>query len=202
MYRFLFTILLIATAACRFVLGFSLGAADYQNPGLEVIAQSWFLNAPTQSNRTFGSDASFENPHNSPRKNDACSQDDCKQEMYSDKWPMAYISEMSGPIPSQEFIYNARVTNNGQRLVSAIRWDYVFSDPITGSELARHKFYTKIKLASGKSRTLTELSTKPPTFDVTVNMLLRANEYNERIEIKAIEYADGLNWIANASGSQ
>lgn len=100
----------------------------------------------------------------------------------------------SDPPESRSFVYRVTLRNGGGRPVKTVIWDYVFRDPKTDAELARHTFATDIRLAPGKTRLLSARSFAPPTRVISAQMLLQAgavSSYAERIEIKTIVFADG-----------
>ncbi len=100
---------------------------------------------------------------------------------------------------ADEYTYTVRVRNIGQKAISAIVWDYVFIDPLTARELARHAFSKESQLLPGKTKTVIATSAKPPTRVISARMLFNNWEgnYVERIEIKSIKYADGSVWKTN-----
>ncbi len=97
-----------------------------------------------------------------------------------------------------EFVYMVRIRNSGPKIIKAILWDYVFVDPQTGIELARHTFFSESELSPGKIKTLLAASTRPPTRVISVRMLIDndSGAYGEQVAIKRIIYADGSEWEA------
>lgn len=103
-------------------------------------------------------------------------------------------------IKPEEFVYQARYRNESQKTIKAITWDYVFTDPESGKELARHRFFNEIKIKPGQTKTLDNRSTLPPTLVIDVGMLTKndSETYGERILIRKILYTDGTSWQNNA----
>ena len=97
-----------------------------------------------------------------------------------------------------EFVYLVRIRNSGPKTIKAVLWDYVFVDPQTGLELARHTFFSESELSPGKIKTLTSTSTRPPSRVISVRMLIDndSGTYGEQVAIKRIIYADGSVWEA------
>jgi hypothetical protein len=103
-------------------------------------------------------------------------------------------SSYSDRTEPQGFVYRVTLRNAGNRLVKTVIWDYVFRDPTTDAELARHTFATDIRLAPRKTRLLIARSFAPPTRVISVKMLYQwsaGSTYAERIEIKRVVFADG-----------
>jgi len=97
-----------------------------------------------------------------------------------------------------EFVYMVRIRNSGPKIIKAILWDYVFVDPQTGIELARHTFFSESELSPGRIKTLVASSTRPPSRVISVRMLIDndSGTYGEQVSIKHIIYADGSVWEA------
>ncbi|HEY6243926.1 MAG TPA: hypothetical protein VIX17_08275 [Pyrinomonadaceae bacterium] len=95
-----------------------------------------------------------------------------------------------------EYAYEIRVQNNGAKTIKGIAWDYIFADPQTNEDLARHTFFNETQIRPGEARTLTATSIKPPSRVITVQMLLNnsSGSYKEEIKVKRIIYADGSTW--------
>jgi hypothetical protein len=94
---------------------------------------------------------------------------------------------------SHDFVYRVRVRSYSGKVIKAVVWDYVFVDPETNAELARHNFYSEEKLSPGKTKLLVATSPRPPTRVISAKMLYRnaSDPYIERVEIKAIIFVDG-----------
>jgi hypothetical protein len=97
-----------------------------------------------------------------------------------------------------EYVYQLRVRNGGDRIVKAIVWEYVFSDPYSGKELTRHTFSNEVNLLPGRTKTLTANSLKPPSRVITAQMLTNnvTGNYDEKVRIRHITYNDGTEWQA------
>lgn len=98
--------------------------------------------------------------------------------------------------PFTTYVYKAKVTNNDAKAIRAIDWDYVFYDPATAKEVARHQLKNNVKLQPGKSTEISRRTATPPTTVVDVNKTGKKikEQYAERVEIQRIEYADGSVW--------
>jgi hypothetical protein len=91
-----------------------------------------------------------------------------------------------------DYVYRVKVQNHGAKIITAIVWDYVFVDPETNGELARHRFYSESKLSPGKTKTLVAASPRPPTRVISAGLLYRkaSNAYTERVEIRSVVYVN------------
>jgi hypothetical protein len=95
-----------------------------------------------------------------------------------------------------EYVYEVRLSNTGTKAIKGVVWDYVFSEPETGKELAAHTFSSDTHLLPGQTKTLRATSIKPPSHVITVAMLFNnaSGTYGERINLKRIIFADGSTW--------
>jgi len=93
--------------------------------------------------------------------------------------------------------------NNGAKAISAVAWDYVFSNPDSSEELDRHQFYSYEKIEGYKKATLRGHSPAPPSRVVSVGGLERdkRSPYDERVELRCVFYTDGTIW-KNPSASE
>ncbi len=64
---------------------------------------------------------------------------------------------------AKRFVYELRIRNVGNRVISAVRWEYDFVDPKTGKLVSRHSFSSKTALKPGRTTLLSERSLRPPT---------------------------------------
>jgi hypothetical protein len=89
-----------------------------------------------------------------------------------------------------DYVYRVKVQNHSIKIITAIVWDYVFVDPETNAELARHTFYSESKLSPGKTKTLVAVSPKPPTRVISAGLLYRkaSDPYLERVEMRSVVY--------------
>jgi hypothetical protein len=96
-----------------------------------------------------------------------------------------------------EFVYRMTLTNDGAKIVRAVEWEYVFADPETQAEVARHQFYSQQRVRPNETKTLTEYSTSPPTKVISVKALSRpeTDRFTESVVIKRIVYEDGSVWV-------
>jgi hypothetical protein len=86
------------------------------------------------------------------------------------------------------------VRNLGEITIESVEWDYVFIDPITKSEVGRHRFFSSIKLGPHQSRVVVEQSSSPPTKVISVKALLQPelNRFIEEVVIRRVTYENGV----------
>jgi hypothetical protein len=107
---------------------------------------------------------------------------------------------VNSDIPSNEttvtYIYEANVSNTGEKQIKALVWEYVLFDPATQREVGNHRFKSEASIRSGKSKRLSGYSTSPPAtvVDATKADKPKKGQYSERVVIHGIEYADGTAW--------
>jgi hypothetical protein len=98
-----------------------------------------------------------------------------------------------------EYTYEARIKNVGEGTIVAVAWEYLFLEPGSGNQLARHRFYTFRKAPSGKSLTLSGRSIGPPTRVISAADTT-GRLFEERVVIKCVAYSDGtVRWLATDS---
>jgi hypothetical protein len=101
------------------------------------------------------------------------------------------------------YYYQADFTNDKGAKIIGIIWEYVFCDRVTHEELGRHKFISKITIKQGNTGTIEGFHFNPPSGTISADALGEKNkkdQYEEKVEIKAVLYKDGALWRSkNAS---
>lgn len=94
------------------------------------------------------------------------------------------------------YLYQVTVRNTGQKEIKAVSWQYIFTDPLDHSIVARHRFSTKAKILPGKEKKLDQFALSPPTNVVNAKSVANNPEQPmiEQVEITRIEYTDGSVW--------
>lgn len=102
----------------------------------------------------------------------------------------------SSPPPNQtrtiqgtRYLYEAKVRNTGDRVIRAMRWDYVFTDPVTLDEVDRRRFYSTVTIHPNQEKTLEGYTRSAPTGIVSATALP-----SERVVIECITLSDGSTW--------
>lgn len=100
-----------------------------------------------------------------------------------------------------KFLYRLMITNEGAKVIHSVEWEYVFTDPETRAEVARHAFYTQQRVRPNESKTLIEYSTSPPTKVISVKALARPepDRFIEKVILTRIMYEDGSVWMLQPS---
>jgi hypothetical protein len=98
--------------------------------------------------------------------------------------------------PTVEYIYKARVTNNGEKAIRKLVWEYVFFEPGTQKEVGRRRNESKVNIKPGKSSELVVRSISPPTGTIDASRAGKKpkDQYAEQVVIQSIEYSDGTVW--------
>jgi hypothetical protein len=98
--------------------------------------------------------------------------------------------------PRYAFLYKVSVKNDGGKEISAIDWDYVFTDAATGEELGRRRFTSAEEIAPGKRKELSQLVSSPPTMKISAYAFGKRERdgLNEQIQIVRVTYEDGTVW--------
>lgn len=94
------------------------------------------------------------------------------------------------------YTYQTTIENRGAKTVKAVNWEYVFTDAINQSVLARHSFYSKARIAPGRRRNLSQFAAAPPTRIVNAKAVAQNPQqpFTEQVLITRIEYTDGSVW--------
>ncbi len=173
--------------------------ADRFQPDVVVLSQQWFL-SPVDSGSAI---PCFQAANDSVvelqrRRAVRCSNYQGPESSAAVEAPHENAEEnrRESVVKAPEYVYQIRLRNKGTKTIKGVLWDYVFSEPQTGDELARHTFFSEIQLLPGKIKSVTATSIKPPTRVISVGMLFNnySGHYTEQIQVKRILYADGSVW--------
>lgn len=94
------------------------------------------------------------------------------------------------PIVSDtRYVYEATVRNAGDKVIRAMRWDYVFTDPETKEEVDRRRFYSTVTINPNQEKKLEGYTRSAPLEIVSANAL-RA----EQVVVECITLSDGSTW--------
>ncbi len=106
------------------------------------------------------------------------------------------------PLPTgggRRFVYDysAEIRNDGAKEMKGFIWEYIVSDPGSGKELGRHRFYSYKKVSANKKATLRGRSRNAPSKVVSAAGLEKdkRSPFDERVEIRCVMYADGSWWM-------
>jgi hypothetical protein len=99
------------------------------------------------------------------------------------------------PGPTVTYIYQVNLRNTGSKEVSAVTWEYVFSDNESGKEIGRRRFVSRERIRPGKSAQFKLRSAAPPAGSIAAEAnKSRSPKFKEQIVILSVEYADGTKW--------
>ncbi len=94
--------------------------------------------------------------------------------------------------------YRYRVTlrNEGAKTIKSIDWDYLFIDPTTEREVARHEFTSDETIKPSKSKQISVLYVIQPVKTVSAGMLTKKEPmpFTEQVVVARIKYSDGSVW--------
>ena len=88
------------------------------------------------------------------------------------------------------------VRNTGNRIVYVVNWEYILSDPTSREEVAHFYFQQKASLHPNKTATLTSIydEARDSAQNQSLSKRYSPKQFNERVAIAFIEYADGTAW--------
>ncbi len=100
------------------------------------------------------------------------------------------------PPASEQYVYEVKLGNTGNKTITALVLEYVFLEPDTGEQVNKHRFSTAAKIRPGKNQTLFGLSNSPPTRTVDARNAGKDwhGLYLEKVVIYRIDYDDGTYW--------
>jgi hypothetical protein len=98
------------------------------------------------------------------------------------------------PHTVQRYVYSVEVLNNGRKEIKALKWDYVFSDPVTHDELKRLSGFGDAAIRASQKKTLKINTLSSPTRVINGSAPSSASPYEERVEIRCVLFADGSLW--------
>ncbi len=99
---------------------------------------------------------------------------------------------------SVAYLYEVKFKNTAAKEIRTLTWEYVFFDPGTNREVGRRRFVSKASIGPGKTKTVVERSSSPPTgaIDAAKASKKSQDRYSEQVMIQSISYADGSEWKA------
>jgi hypothetical protein len=108
----------------------------------------------------------------------------------------ATVKAQQTELPRDGYRYKVTLRNDGVRTIKSIDWDYLFLDPITQQEFARHQFTSDETIKPGKSKEVSVLYLTPPlkTLDVRLLRKKEAAALTEQVVVARIQFSDGSVW--------
>ena len=99
------------------------------------------------------------------------------------------------PGPTISYIYQVNLRNTGSKEVSAVTWEYVFSENGSGKEIGRRRFISRERIRPGRAAHFKLRSAAPPSGSIAAGSANdRSAKFKEQIVILSVEYADGTKW--------
>lgn len=94
------------------------------------------------------------------------------------------------------YVYSFNITNNTNKKIKRVYWEYQFLDPDTRQLMGTRRIYSDPNLAPGKTRVIRGRSRRQPTIIVSANTLDKKyrDQFTGRLIIHRIHYADGTAW--------
>lgn len=99
-------------------------------------------------------------------------------------------------LPRDGYRYVVTLRNDGGKTVKSIDWDYIFLDPLTQQEVARHQFTSDETIKPGKSKEFWVLYLIQPVRTVSARILNKKDSmpFTEQVVVARITYSDGSVW--------
>jgi hypothetical protein len=99
--------------------------------------------------------------------------------------------------PRDGYRYKVQVRNDGPKTIKQVDWDYIFLDPDTRSEVARHLFTSEEKVGPGRVKDLDVFVLTPPVRTVSAQgepKVKEAPRFIEQVVLMRVVYSDGSVW--------
>jgi len=98
--------------------------------------------------------------------------------------------------PRDGYRYKVQIHNVGAKIIKLVDWDYIFLDPNTRKEVARHQFTSNETIKTGQLKEVSVFYLAPPVKIITAEMLDKKNppSFDERVVLIRIQYSDGSVW--------
>ncbi|MDQ3665828.1 MAG: hypothetical protein M3410_04350 [Acidobacteriota bacterium] len=92
--------------------------------------------------------------------------------------------------------YKVTLRNEGLKTIKSVDWDYLFLDPLSLLEVARHQFTSDESIKPGKSKEVSVLYLIPPVKTVSARMLnnKESMSFTEQVVVARIQFSDGSVW--------
>ncbi len=92
--------------------------------------------------------------------------------------------------------YKVTLRNEGLKTIKSVDWDYLFLDPLSLLEVARHQFTSDESIKPGKSKEVSVLYLIPPVKTVSAGMLnnKESMSFTEQVVVARIQFSDGSVW--------
>lgn len=99
---------------------------------------------------------------------------------------------------SVAYVYEVKFKNTAAKEIRTLAWEYVFFDPSTKQEVGRRRFTSTVRIGPGKTKTVVERSSSPPTGSIDASKAGKKSQeqYSEQVMIQSLGYADGSEWKA------
>lgn len=93
---------------------------------------------------------------------------------------------------SKQYVYKVTIENRSKQTITAVEWDYVFIDPATQTELARHRFRSREQIRPGRKGSLDGRSTAPQTRTIPADAAARDEQrpFTEIVIINSVSFAE------------
>jgi hypothetical protein len=94
------------------------------------------------------------------------------------------------------YVYEAKVSNKGDKVIRKLIWDYIFFEQGTEKEVGRRRFVSKVNIGPGKTTDLVVRALAAPTSTVDARVADKKpqGQYSEKTVIRSVYYADGSIW--------
>jgi|ERR1044072_3767663 hypothetical protein len=98
------------------------------------------------------------------------------------------------PTEHRMYTYSAEIRNRGPKVIKALKWSYVFSDPVTDEELKRQSTFSDVTIRHDEKKTLLLRTPLSPPLVVNANSPNATSPFAERVIFECVLFADGSLW--------
>lgn len=110
----------------------------------------------------------------------------------------APTKEESKEPSSTHYVYEARIKNNGEKVIKSVVWEYSLFEGDSLEPVGTHRFNTVVSIRPGKTAKVVGRSKTPPARVISASKSRTElkDKYSERVTINQINFADGSVWQA------
>jgi hypothetical protein len=108
----------------------------------------------------------------------------------------AIVKASQTELPRDGYRYKFTLRNDGVKTIKSIDWDYLFLNPVTQQEIARHQFTSDETIKPGKNKQISVLYLVEPVKTVSARLLNKKDpmRFTEQIVVSLVLYSDGTVW--------
>jgi len=94
------------------------------------------------------------------------------------------------------FAYRVKIRNASKQAIEVVFWEYQFADAANPANVSRRQFMCGVKIKPDKEKEIRAVSLSGPTDSINAaSPAPVANQFQEKVVINRVEFADGQSWM-------